>query len=175
MEKTKEHLLDQVYGITRDLPENYVTRDHIDDFLVANLTRDKHVVIHGSSKQGKTCLRKYWLQPEDHIVVQCNGKWDIRQLNTAILKAAEFKVVQSESKTVTGKTMVKASAGAKFMGIGASGEGGSEEAETTGVELVSLELDPEDANDIIRALKSINFNKFIVLRGFSLSAGRNAK
>ena len=48
----------EVFGINRSLPVNYVERKGIDDKLVDNLTRDQHIVIYGSSKQGKTCLRK---------------------------------------------------------------------------------------------------------------------
>ena len=42
-----------VYGVTRDLPMNYVSRKAVDDELVSALTRDQHMVIYGSSKQGK--------------------------------------------------------------------------------------------------------------------------
>ena len=42
-----------VFGINRDLPLNYTTREAVDNSLLENLTRDKHLVIYGSSKQGK--------------------------------------------------------------------------------------------------------------------------
>jgi hypothetical protein len=64
------HKLSSVFGTSRDVPETYITRDGIDDRFLNDITRDKHLVIHGSSKQGKTCLRKYHLSPEDFIVVQ---------------------------------------------------------------------------------------------------------
>jgi len=41
-----------VYGITRELPLNYVERGDVDQ-KADNLIRDKHIVIYGSSKQGK--------------------------------------------------------------------------------------------------------------------------
>jgi hypothetical protein len=47
-----------VFGVSRELPLTYVEREHVDDKLLDNLTRDKHIIIYGSSKQGKTCLRK---------------------------------------------------------------------------------------------------------------------
>lgn len=53
------HRLSDVYGISRDLPLNYVPRDGVDGVFVESLTRDKHIVVYGSSKQGKTSLRKY--------------------------------------------------------------------------------------------------------------------
>ena len=60
---------DEVFGISRDLPLNYVDRTNVDMKLIENLTREKHIVIYGSSKQGKTSLRKHCLQESDYIVV----------------------------------------------------------------------------------------------------------
>src|SRR6266545_456935 len=56
-----------VFGIARDVPANYVTRPDVDGKFIESLTRDKHVVVFGSSKQGKTCLRKYNLVEGDYI------------------------------------------------------------------------------------------------------------
>jgi hypothetical protein len=63
------HKVGEVFGISRELPVNYVLRKGIDDKLIDNLTRDHHIVIFGSSKQGKTCLRKSCLNDDDYIVV----------------------------------------------------------------------------------------------------------
>ena len=66
--------LDDVFGVARDLPKNYVVRDSVDQQLVDALARDQHIVIYGSSKQGKTCLRKYNLQPHEYVIVTCSNK-----------------------------------------------------------------------------------------------------
>ena len=66
-----------VFGISRDLPLNYVIRESADSLLVDSLTRDKHLVIFGSSKQGKTCLRKHVINEDDYIVIHCSNKWSI--------------------------------------------------------------------------------------------------
>ena len=42
---------DDVFGISRDLPLNYAVRASADTSLVENLTRDKHLVIYGSSNK----------------------------------------------------------------------------------------------------------------------------
>lgn len=65
------HRAKDVYGVGRELPMNYVTRRSVDDVFVENLTRDKHIVVYGSSKQGKTSLRKNWLKDDDHIILSC--------------------------------------------------------------------------------------------------------
>ena len=50
--------LDEVFGISRDLPLNYVERDHVDNQLKECLKRKQHIVIYGSSKQGKRVYEK---------------------------------------------------------------------------------------------------------------------
>lgn len=164
--KRVSHTTDEVYGVTREIPLNYVTRDTVDNSFVANLTRDKHVVIFGSSKQGKTCLRKHCLKEDDYILVQCSNKWNVQELNSNILKRAGFQVVLSDKKTVEGGNKIKA--GLK-LGVGAFGAelGGEQNAKTTNeIEVRDLELDPGDVNDIIAALDSASFTKFIVLEDF---------
>ncbi len=91
-----------VFGISRDLPLNYTPRESVDDELVEALTRDKHLVIYGSSKQGKTSVRKYNLHDDDYLVVTCSNRWDLGQLHSAILKQAGYTVVQSSTKNTSG-------------------------------------------------------------------------
>lgn len=62
-----KHKASDVYGIGRDLPLNYVSRSSVDEYFISNLTRDKHVIIYGSSKQGKTSLRKNCLDEDDYM------------------------------------------------------------------------------------------------------------
>ena len=77
----------EVFGINRELPVNYVPGRGIDEKLIDNLTRDHHIVIFGSSKQGKTCLRKSCLQDDDYMVVSCQSTMDLKQVHTAYLRA----------------------------------------------------------------------------------------
>ena len=100
------HTTDEVFGISRDLPLNYVDRKNVDEKLVDNLTREKHIVIYGSSKQGKTSLRKHCLQEPDSIVVQCSNRWGIEDILSNILKRAGFKITQSEKKTISGRNKI---------------------------------------------------------------------
>lgn len=154
----------EVFGISRDLPLNYTTRPSVDDMLIDNLTRDKHVVIYGSSKQGKTSLRKNCLQENDYIVVQCSNKWTLAELHAAILKQAGYEVTQSETKTVSGKNRIVAKISAAVWGTGMELGSEREHENSNSVTRSPLELDPEDVNDIIIALGE--FNKFIVLEDF---------
>ena len=158
------HHASDVYGIGRDLPLNYVARKEVDDCFVANLTRNKHVIIYGSSKQGKTSLRKSCLEDDDYIVVHCSNKWAIGDLHAAILKRAGYEVTQASTKSTSGRYKIIASLKVAFFGYVAKGGGEKEEAKSSSTTTAPLELDPEDVNDVITALKG--FEKFIVLEDF---------
>src|SRR5215813_3701987 len=116
------HKMADVFGVSRELPLTYVERDHVDNKLVDNLTRDKHIIIYGSSKQGKTCLRKHCLQDDDYIHVQCQNTWDISKLNEQILKSAGCEVETSHSKSVDGKTKLQVKAKGRFKLLGVKSE-----------------------------------------------------
>lgn len=64
--------LQQVFGVTSEVnPRSYVNRGGLDERLAYVTTTDRHIVIHGDSKQGKSWLRSKVLGPESCIVVQC--------------------------------------------------------------------------------------------------------
>lgn len=162
---------DEVFGVSRELPLNYVDRDEVDQKFIDSLSRKQHIVIYGSSKQGKTSLRKHCLNEDDYVVVSCQNKWTLSDLSSAILKECGFSIKQSVDKTVSGKHKVIAEAGGGIKvplvgkGEAKAGYEGEKATETT-VHTKQLELDPEDTNDVIRALGEIEFAKFIVLEDF---------
>nr|WP_315053688.1 hypothetical protein [uncultured Brevundimonas sp.] len=165
------HTTDEVFGVSRDVPLNYVGRPEVDDKFVESLSRGQHIVIYGSSKQGKTSLRKKCLLDRDYVVVACQNKWDIAELHAAVLKECGFTVRQSVEKTASGAHKVVAGVEGKGKlpllaeaGGKAEYEHNREKGETE--TFVPLELDPFDPNDVIRALSEIEFSKFIVLEDF---------
>lgn len=164
------HRTDQVFGVQREVPLNYVTRDAVDGLLIESLTRDKHIVVYGSSKQGKTSMRKYNLEADDYIVVTCGHNFTLAQLLGTILKQAGYTVEQSSTLTVSGESKINARLGGGLnLGVVAvEASAGGDETLTESQETVvsSLELDPTDVNDIIRALETVDFDKFIVLEDF---------
>ena len=144
----KKYRTEEVFGQSRELPLNYIEREFADKLLVDSLKINKHLVIYGSSKQGKTCLRKHNLKHEQYIIIHCSNMWDIGQLNSQILKQAGFQLEVSSSKTLEGKA--KVSATMKLMGLfdlGSEIEGGQSKTN----EFKPWELDPCDVNDIIDA------------------------
>ena len=82
----KHHTVDEVFGVSRDLPLNYVTRESVDNKMIDNLSRGSHLVIYGTSKQGKTSLRKNCLKDVDYVVVSFQNRWSLAETHAAILK-----------------------------------------------------------------------------------------
>lgn len=171
---TNSYTTDEVFGITRNLPLNYVERKEVDQKLQRELRAKHHIVIYGSSKQGKTSVRKHCLPDDSYILVQCSNKSDMADLHANILKRAGFEITQSSKKSSSGKNKVianvKATVKGSILGFGGSAEasGGAEGESGTAEEIVTtpLELDIDDVNDVIAALKAIAFDKLIVLEDF---------
>ena len=166
----KVHTLEEVYGVARDLPENYVTRRSVDEAFVDALTRDQHIVVFGSSKQGKTCLRKYNLTETDYAVVTCNNRWTLAQLHSAILKAVGYEIEGTSTRTVSGDLKVNARLKGGFnVWFGkAEAEAGTEVVEGTKTDVTTapIELDASDVNDVVDALDAAHAPRFLVLEDF---------
>src|SRR4051812_2076308 len=105
----QSHTVDEVFGVSRDLPLNYASRQSVDNKLIENLSRGSHLVIYGTSKQGKTSLRKHCLKESDYVVVSSQNRWSLAEIHAAILKECGYTVRQSSSKTVSGSHKITAS------------------------------------------------------------------
>lgn len=161
-----KYQLDDVYGLTRNLPLTYVERKEVDELFRKSLSRSKHITIFGSSKQGKTCLKKHCLKSNEYINIQCNNRMTLTDINTSILKKAGYVIEISNKKTLSGKSKILASIGMKLGFFDSSIAADNEKSEENTNETKPLELDPDDVNDIIEALKKVGFNKYVVLDDF---------
>lgn len=64
--------LGEVFGISANVDSrSYVDRGGLDERFTRALGSDRHVAVHGGSKQGKSWLRTKGLRDDDAIVVQC--------------------------------------------------------------------------------------------------------
>lgn len=172
MKPEQIHLTHEVFGITRELPLNYVIRKEVDGKFIDSLTRKKHVIVHGGSKQGKTSLRKYNLDDEDYVTITCQTNWSIATLMGSILKAVGYRVgviiSRVNERTLSGNLKVRAEFSPPLTGLKISGEASSGSSNTNKPQdpKFSVEIDLADVNDIIDCLQRIDFNKKIVLEDF---------
>lgn len=164
--------LSEVFGVNVDVPRNYTPRINVDDALVTALNRRKHVVIHGSSKQGKTCLRKKYLGGDkEHVALTCTSNWSLSDLHLQILKAAGYRQVRQEVITSNTNKKIGGKLGGKVQispSIEITAEASTEASKSHQVErtVEHLTLDPADANDVIAALRDARFEKVVVLEDF---------
>lgn len=171
MDSSAIHQLNDVFGLSRRLPRIYVWRNAVDDRFLEELARDKHVVVHGSSKQGKTSLRKRHLRDEDHIYVQCTRDLSRAKIYEMILKFAGVKVRAVYASTESSGTKYggggEAAGKLPFFGS-AKAEVSIESQRSEGESLSQqeLELDLNDPNDVIRVLDAAQFRKRIVIEDF---------
>jgi hypothetical protein len=155
--------IDDVFKVARELPLNYIERGHVDHKFIEALTQDSHIVIHGSSKQGKTSLRKNNLRESDYIELICSNNWALKDIHERILKKAGFDVIISETKTIKGTAKVSLKGNVPYLataGLDVTGELAKQ------INKRNLEIDIEDVNDVIDALKQINFERYIVIEDF---------
>ena len=155
--RKKKYKYSDVFGQSRKIPLNYIERDAVDKLFRESLASDQHMVIHGSSKQGKTSLRKFNLNDDQFILIHCSNKWDIGKLNEQILKQAGYEIRVSKESTVEGNAKVTAKINIPSV-FEVGGEAGSKTEQKTSFK--TLELDVYDVNDIVDSLQEIKFSKY---------------
>ena len=90
--------LDQVFGLNSSIPAfTYVDRSNLDSTFKYFLDSQKHIVIHGASKQGKTVLRKQNLDEEECIKIQCTSTTTVKDIYVEILRQLDTKIERSLS------------------------------------------------------------------------------
>ncbi|MBL4585579.1 MAG: hypothetical protein JKX84_00770 [Flavobacteriales bacterium] len=163
--------LSEVYGNSRKIPLTYMERKRVDERFVNDLTRDRHIVLHGGSKQGKSCLRKYHVTEKEGVVIQCTRDYSLESLYEQILKNAEIEYKVSSQITTKGThkitAKVTAEGGVPFIAK-AKGEGSYEYENGKGhsTSYKSLDIDPTEPNDLVRVLIGNEFTKFIIIEDF---------
>lgn len=164
------HLLKNVFGIRSHQIESYTERTAVDGAFAEALEGDHHIVVYGSSKQGKTSLRVKHLDTDKCVVFRCGPRTEISAIYMSILRQEKVKINIHETRTFSGKAAAKAqfTYSAKLplfsssMGGEASGELGA--ALERYSEHVAFDLG--EAQSVGELLQEMNFRKFIVLENF---------
>lgn|GEM_PF-529622 len=108
--------LGDVFGIKNEVPKfTYVDRSNLDKRFAYLWNSQKHVVIHGASKQGKSCIRKRNLNEKDVLIFQClpNKSCEIVWNDIIRTLGEDFPVQKTsltrstESEAVSGRTTGK--------------------------------------------------------------------
>lgn len=90
--------LEEVFGISTKPVQSYTEREQVDGKFRRSLLGDDHIVIYGSSKQGKTALRQKHIEDRKCAIVRCSPKSTTESIYQSILREAGAKIEISETK-----------------------------------------------------------------------------
>src|SRR4051812_17077993 len=108
--------LTDVFAITPKKLQTYVERGADEDFRRC-LKDGQHIVLHGSSKQGKTSLRRRYLSEDKSIVVSCQSDWALPDLYVSILKRAGIQPTIKEDRVGQSVSTVRLDLGIPGLGV----------------------------------------------------------
>jgi len=94
--------LREVFGISTEVPKyTYVDRQGLDEKFEYYLGSQKHIVVHGASKQGKSCLRKKKIDDNTSLIIQCSPSMEKMEdvWRVALEKAGVEKPSRSSTTT----------------------------------------------------------------------------
>ncbi|NGZ76490.1 hypothetical protein [Saccharibacillus alkalitolerans] len=161
----------QVFGVSKDMVLSYIEREQVDGKFKEALESDKHIIVYGSSKQGKSALRRKHLTEENEVLIQCGPQHDTAGIYSSILRQLDVLLEDSfsEKRASNGEinASIKVKAKLPFIGgveadLGGKSVGGSET--TIGYKTIDINL--ELAQDIGEVIKETNKNKFVILENF---------
>lgn len=161
----------KVFGVSNEQILSYVERQQVDRRFMEGLQRNKHIVVFGASKQGKTALTNKHLRDNDFIRINCAPQTKVIDIYKSVLRQlnVEFEEERSEKTLIEGSMHggLKAKVKIPFFAdseasAGAAGKGSREQSAKYKLVEYNLGL-PQDISEI---LKSIGFNQRIVLENF---------
>lgn len=164
-------LTNQVYGVSNELIDTYIERPKVDKIFLEGLQKNKHIIIYGASKQGKTSLTNKHLTEQEYIKVNCSPVSTtldlfnsiVRQLNVEILETTEI------TNTVGGELKVGLKAKIRFPFLGgadAETEATGSIEKETGKSYKTVDFNLALAQDLSELLRNISFDKRIILENF---------
>lgn len=161
----------EVFGVSNDTIQTYVQRDKVDYLFIEGLTKNKHIIIYGASKQDKTSLTNKHLKPEQYIRVNCSPNSQPTDLYRSILRQLNIEFEESRETTTTiggeAKAGVKANVKIPFLvSVEAIGETGGSIDRENKKSYKTVEFNLELSQDISELLRQVNFDKRIILENF---------
>lgn len=161
----------QVFGVSNEPIETYIERNEVDKIFIEGLKRNKHIIIYGASKQGKTALTNKHLNESDYIKVNCSYNSQTIDIYKSILRQlnVEFEESKEVVVSISGEPKVGIKANVKIpflVSVEANGELGVaiEKNKTTTYKTVEYNL--ELAQDLSELLRCYKFDKRIILENF---------
>ena len=164
-------LTNQVYGVSNELIDTYIERPKVDKLFIEGLQKNKHIIIYGASKQGKTSLTNKHLTEDDYVKVNCSPTSTTLDIFNSIVRQLNVEIVETTEITtkVGGEAKVGLKAKVKipfFGGTDAETAVTAKEEQQKGVTYKIIDFNLALAQDLSELLRKIDFNKRIILENF---------
>lgn len=161
----------EVYGVSNDLIKTYIERPKVDKLFTDGLDKNKHIIIYGASKQGKTSLTNKHLRENQYIKVNCSPTSTTLDIYNSIVRQLDVEILESVEKayTVGGETKIGFLAKIKIPFF-AEGDASSEVTAKGDLSRVKLyktvSYNLSLAQDLSELLKDTKFKNRIILENF---------
>ena len=157
--------LEEVFGISRKPLKSYVDRKDVDGRFLRALKGECHIVVYGSSKQGKSSLRQKHLAEEKCTLFCCGPATTTLTIYQHMLLDAKVRLEVTETTKTAHKAGGKVSS--NFVawlpfGVEVSGERAKESALQTQFIIPDL----EEAQTVCTLLQQSGYDKWVVLENF---------
>src|ERR1035437_3664958 len=84
--------LGEVFGVSASPILSYIERDEVDTRFREALNSDKHIIVYGSSKQGKTALVSKYLPYAENLLVSLTPKTSVLDIYQTILSESGINI-----------------------------------------------------------------------------------
>lgn len=164
-------LTNQVYGVSNELIDTYIERSKVDEAFVKGLEKNKHIIVYGASKQGKTSLTNKHLNETDYVKVNCSPTATTLDIYNSIARQLDIEILESHETSMTLGGEVKVGLKAKvkipfFGGADAETEASASSEKESGKSFKVIDFNLALAQDLSELLKSVHFKKRIILENF---------
>ncbi|EAZ90344.1 P-loop NTPase family protein [Crocosphaera chwakensis] len=91
----------EVFGVSNEKVASYIERKQVDERFLEGLNRNKHIIVFGASKQGKTALTNRHLEEKQFIRINCSPTTQTIDIYKSILRQLkiDFQEERIEKKT----------------------------------------------------------------------------
>jgi AAA domain len=161
----------EVFGVSNEQVFSYIERKQVDERFLEGLQRNKHIIVFGASKQGKTALTNKHLKEEDFIRINCSPQTKSIDIYKSILRQldVEFEEERSEKTLIegSGKGGVKAKVKIPFLADSeASAEVSARRTQEESIKYKLIEYNLGLPQDVSEILRSIDFKQRIIIENF---------
>ncbi len=162
---------ERVFGISNAYIDSYVDRTDVDELFKDGLNSDKHIIVYGSSKQGKSSLIRQHVLDDMKVSVDCTPRTTLVDIYKSVLR--QLHVELEETRTSETGNEVSANAGAKFKlkipffgETEANADIGTKNQNGISVQFKNIESNLALAQDVTEVIKDCNFKGRIIIENF---------